>query len=342
MPVITLSLPAALGFLALFLTIGAVLIFFTLRGQGNAIAAQQLTPSKTPTITTTATLTPTETNTPLPLPTFTPLPPVSYQVASGDTCTSIAANFHVSVDSIVQLNNLPIACNTLKAGQALTIPQPTPTASPQPTATLSGAEATTSACEKQDYTVKDGDTLGSISKSSGVPMDAIKSYNGLVGDVVFSGTKLVIPLCLRNTSPNSATQTPTTPPPYPAPILLLPVNGAAFSAADIISLQWAAVGALGQNEAYAITVEDMTAQADSGKPRQIVEYVTDTKLIIPASFRPADAKPHILNWSVLPVRQVGTTQDGSPIWQPSGAVSEKRGLIWTGGGTAPQAATSTP
>jgi len=342
MPEITLSVPAALGFLALFVTIAAVLLFFMLHGQGNAIAAQQLTPSKSPTITATVTLTPTATNTPPPLPTFTPLPPLSYTVISGDSCTSIAANFHVSVDSIVQMNGLPIACNTLKAGQTLSIPQPTPTASPQPTATLSGVEATTSACEKVEYNVKDGDTLGSISRSFGVPKDAIKSYNGLVGDVVFGGTKLVIPLCLRNSNPISATASPTTPPPYPAPILLLPVNGARFAAADSVTLQWASVGMLGQNEAYAVTVEDLTAQAESGKPRQIVQYVTDTRLIIPATFRPPDNKPHILNWSVLPVRQVGTTQDGSPIWQPSGTVSEKRGLIWTGGGNAPPGGTPTP
>ncbi len=342
MPEITLSLPAALGFLALFLTIGAVLIFFTLRGQpGAKAAAANLTPSPTVTITTTPTRTPTVTNTAPPLPTSTPLPPLNYKVVAGDTCISIAATHHISVDSIVRTNNLSTDC-ALSPGQTLSLPQPTPTASPQPTATLAGAEATTNACEKTDYSVKDGDSLNSISKQFNVPTDAIAAYNGLVNNVVFPGTKLTIPLCERNRPAGGPTSTGTSIPPYSAPDLLLPINGTGFSAGDTITLQWASVGLLRDNEAYAVTIEDLTSQADTGQPRQFVDYVKDTRYAVPDSFRPSDTKPHIINWSILPVRQVGTTQDGKAIWQPAGTVSDKRVLIWSGGSGPQPTATPTP
>ena len=70
----------------------------------------------------------TETATLLPtaLPTEMPIPPFDYTVREGDTCGLIAANFGVSVQSIVMLNNLPSTC-IIAVGQILKIPHPTPT-----------------------------------------------------------------------------------------------------------------------------------------------------------------------------------------------------------------------
>jgi hypothetical protein len=59
-----------------------------------------------------------------------------------------------------------------------------------------------------------------------------------------------------------------------------------------------------------------------------VEYVTDTKFIVPTSFRPNDSEPHILRWHVFAVRQSGTGADGQPIYTEAGAVSEPRTFIW--------------
>jgi len=338
MPEVTLSLPAALGFLALFITIGALVVFFALRSTGKVV---ETTPTPTATTTVTVTLTPTVTSTGTPEPTLTPLPDVTYKVVTGDTCSSLALFFKVSVNSIILANGLSPACDSLFVGQELRIPQPTPTASPQPTSTLSGAEATESACDKVDYDVKEGDTLGSIAATYNVTQDAIKSFNGLVNDVVFVGAKLTIPLCDRMQP--GVTATPTAPPPYPAANLLLPMNGAAFSSADqTVTLQWSSVGTLRPNEAYAITVEDITYAAITGESRKVVEYITTNSYILPASLRPADNQPHLLQWSVLPVRQVGTSTDGAPIWQPAGAVSETHGIIWSGGGAAPATSTPTP
>jgi hypothetical protein len=57
------------------------------------------------------------------------------------------------VKSIADLNNLASDCGVLTLNQELLIPRPTPTASPQPTGTLSIAQATEAACQKLTYTV---------------------------------------------------------------------------------------------------------------------------------------------------------------------------------------------
>ncbi len=324
MPEITLSLPAAIGLLTLFLAIGAVLVYVALQQTAPVMADATESPTITPTETATLTptpVTPTITNTPEPSPT-----PLSYTVKLGDNCGSIAFAFGVSINSIVLLNDLPADCSTLFENQRLLIPQPTPTATAMPTSTLNPAEATEAACEKYEYTVAENDTLSSISLNYNVSMDAIKEYNGLVNDVVRFGQTLVIPLCRRNATPGPS-PTPTLPPPYPAVPLLLPPDGAAFSIEEpIISLQWASVGTLREREAYAVTIEDLT----EGEGRKMVEYVTDTKFIVPASFLSNDQLPHVFRWWVLPVRQMGTDDDGNPIWETAGAVSVPRVFTWFG------------
>lgn len=323
MPQITLSLPIALIMLALFLGIGAVLVYFALQETGRVVE-----PTITPTIT--STVTPTVTSTPeTPVPTDTPLPtatPATYTVAAGDTCAGIAFTFGVSIQSIVLLNNLPADCNTLVEGQQLLIPQPTATPTSLPTATLSAADATDQACEKVDYVVQENDTLSSIANAYNVPMAVIQEYNGLSSETVLFGMNLTIPLCERFPTPGP-TPTATLPPPYNAPSLLLPADGARFNqAGETVTLQWASIGTLLENEAYEITVVDFT----DGDSRRLVDYVTDTKFIIPASFRSADDIPHLYRWFVMTSRQTGTDENGNPIWDSAGMASDRRVFMWSG------------
>ena len=323
MPEITLSLPTALGFLALFLLVGAGVVFIVLKA-GNRV----IEPTSIPTATTTVTITPTPTETIIPTetPTITPQPPFEYTVASGDTCSSIALTFGVSVQSIIILNNLPASCNNLRIGQVINVPYPTPTALPPPTGTLEPGEATRAACEKVVYTVQENDTLSSIAGNYGVPQQAIKSFNGLPTDNVPLGMQLIIPLCERAATPGP-TPTPTIPPPYPPPNLLLPADGASFTLAnDIVTLQWASIGTLRENEAYQITVEDVT----EGLGRKIVDYVTDTKFSVPTTFRPKDNLPHIMRWWITTVRLSGSDEQGEPIWSSAGTASTPRVFSWIG------------
>ncbi len=331
MPEITLSLPAILGLIVLLVGIGAGVVYYALQQTGQVVE-----PTVTPTITVTASptitmtpVTPTATNTPAPTAT-----PQTYVVRAGDSCSTIAYTFGVSIPSIVLLNSLPATCDVFE-GQTLLIPQPTPTNTPLPTATLNPAESTRAACGEIDYLVQDTDTLSSISLNYNIPIADIKDYNGMVNDTVRAGQNLKLPLCRRAATPGP-TPTPTLPPPYPAPSLLLPPDGAPFVAADeVITLQWASVGALRENEAYAVTILDVT----QGQERKIVEYVTDTKFIVPDTFRPLDNLPHVVRWWVLTARQSGADDSGNPIWEPAGAASSPRDFVWIGSGVA---ATPTP
>lgn len=322
MPEIRLSLPAAIAILAIVIIIAAAITFFAVP-KDEAAFSNVDTP--TPTETPTATLPPTATQLPTDIPTATLQPPFDYTVGPGETCSLIAFNFNISIQSIIIANNLPSTC-PISQGQALKIPYPTPTVPPPATNTPLAVDATRQACETVPITVQDGDTLSNIALNYAVPPDAIKSFNGLTTDNVFIGSSLLIPLCMRAATPGP-TPTATIPPPYPAPNLLLPADGAAFTLAnDVVTLQWASVGALRDGEAYQITVEDVTA----AQTRRLTDYVTDTKYIVPTSFRPKDNVAHVLRWWVTPVRQAGVDDQGQPIWVASGAVSDKRVFTWVG------------
>jgi len=328
MPQLTLSLPAALGALTLILLIGASSVYFSLRaGIGGATITE---PTLEGTATETATITPTVTETlaPTDIPTETPLPPLDYTVRSGDTCGGIAVAFGVSVQSIVILNNLPASC-IISVGQPLKIPYPTPTPKPPPTDVPNEATQTAQACEKVPYTVQENDTLSSIALNYNVPQDAIKFYNGLSSDNVFIGSTILIPLCERFATPGP-TPTATLPPPYQAPNLLLPPSGASFTLAnDVVTLQWASIGTLRDNERYQVTVEDSTA-LNLGEAKRITEYVSDTKYIIPTSFRPNDNQAHAFVWWITTVRQNGVDEQGQPVYESAGSISDKRIFVWTG------------
>jgi hypothetical protein len=137
---------------------------------------------------------------------------------------------------------------------------------------------------------------------------------------------IIIPLCERFATPGP-TPTATIPPPYQAPNLLLPADGAAFTLAnDVVTLQWASIGTLRDNEAYQITIEDVT----SGQGLRITDYVTDTKYIVPTSFRPNDNLAHVIRWWITTVRQNGVDDQGQPNYISAGALSEKRVFTWVG------------
>ena len=113
MPEITLGLPAALGLMAVILLIGAGVVYAALNIGGRVVEPTAV-PTATETSLPTETATPVPTNTPIPTP--TELPPFDYTVAAGDTCSLIALNFGISVNSLIILNNLPVSCNNLYIG----------------------------------------------------------------------------------------------------------------------------------------------------------------------------------------------------------------------------------
>jgi LysM repeat protein len=334
---ITLPLPLAIGLIVVFVGMGAALMV----GASGILGPRETpTPTITQTITATATFTlaPTSTNTPLPTP--TPLPPVEYTVVAGDSCISIAVQFDISLQVLLDVNGLAQAC-PLVIGQKLQVPQPTYTPTALPTNTSEPGGLTETARPRDSYTVQAGDTLFSIAAARNVDYVALAEENGIPGpDYAISvGQVLTIPL---DRPPATAGPSPTATglPPYPAPALLSPANGSPVSPVEqTVVLQWAAVDVLQEGEAYLVTVEDLTCNC----AKRLQEPVTQTRFIVNVDMKPAEAAPHIFRWTVVTARQNGTTADGTPIYEAAGATSEERTFTWTGIGlpTSPTPAPTT-
>lgn len=322
MPEVTLGLPVIILLFAMFLVIGGVVSYLAFGALSSTEIAEDdgtPTPTLAPSLTATP-VTPTQTYTPQPS-----LTPFAYTVQIGDTCGEIGFNFNVSSQSIILLNSLDSGCTNLIIGQNLLIPHPTPTLTPVASSTFTGDEATRQACETDLYVVQAGESLSLIALIYEVPEEAILEWNGLTVSNVFTGQRLDIPLCKR-TQVAGATVTPSPAPDYSAPELLLPLDGEFFSLSDdSVVLQWSSVGALRENEAYQITIIDVTTGETV-----LVDIALDTRYIVPESLRPTSNDPHIFRWYVVPVAQIGTDEAGSPIWMPGGPVSDERVFSWSG------------
>ena len=97
-----------------------------------------------------------------------------YTVKPGDSLYSIANKYNVSVNDIIEINNL--ASTVLTTGQQLIIP---------------GYEE-----QENVYLVKPGDTLYRIASVYGVSVDDIIKENNLTSNILTIGQKLVIPTTL--------------------------------------------------------------------------------------------------------------------------------------------------
>ena len=331
MPEVRMNLIALIAIIVVILVLIGLLIFFIVMG-GKSEAEGTVNPDTTITVTPTLTNTPSNTPTQTPLPTWTPLPPVEYTVKDNETCLDIALQFNTSVQSIILSNNLNTNC-LISPGIVLQVPQPTLTPSPVPTATPEAFIADVEMCTNIDTIIVEANmTLSSIAANYNVSMSDIRIYNNLTNDIVRQGDKLIIPLCDRLPTAGP-TLTPTPLPPYPAPNPLLPRSGAAFAATDeAVTLQWASVASLFPGEVYRVVVQDLT----SAEEKILVDYVSDTKYILPASFRPIDTTPHIIQWSVSVARQINSDPN-NPIYEEAGAISVFRVFSWVGSGIAPTA-----
>ena len=332
-PEIKMNLIALIAIIVVILVLIALLVYFIVIA-GNAPEEGLVGAETTATVTPTLTTTPSNTATMTPLPTWTPLPPIEYTVKDNETCLDIALQFNTSVQSIILANNLNTSC-LISPGIVLQVPQPTLTPSPVPTATPEAFIADVEMCTQTDTIIVEANmTLSSIAANYNVSMSDIRIYNNLPNDIVRQGDRLIIPLCDRLPTAGP-TLTPTPLPPYTAPNPLLPRSGAAFAATDeAVTLQWASVASLFPGEVYRVVVQDLT----SAEEKILVDYVSDTKYILPASFRPVDTTPHIFQWSVSVARQINSDPN-NPIFEEAGAISAFRVFSWVGSGVAP---TETP
>lgn len=102
----------------------------------------------------------------------------TYTVKSGDSLWKIANQFGVSVNDLIEANNL--TTTTLQIGQQLVIPG-------------SGTTTPPSTGNVIEYTVKSGDSLWKIANQYGVTVNEIRTLNNLTSNTLQIGQVLRIP-----------------------------------------------------------------------------------------------------------------------------------------------------
>jgi LysM repeat protein len=131
-----------------------------------------------------------------PLPVEPIVPPIvpggatEYTIVKGDSFSTIAPKFHVSVKAIGDANP-GVDSTKLKIGQKILIPAPaSPTAPAVPG--IAPFESPSLGGE-QTYTVKSGDNLTKIAGQFGTSIKALRAANSLKTDSIKVGQKLKIP-----------------------------------------------------------------------------------------------------------------------------------------------------
>ena len=134
----------------------------------------------------------------------TPAPATTYTVKYGDTLNSIARSFGVSLQAIMQANNITEP-SIIRVGQVLRLP-----ANSQPS--QGGGGGTTTGTVR--YTVQYGDTLNLIAARYGVSIQAIAQASNLANiNMLRVGQVLTIP---GAQSGGNTTSAPTPPPSTPS------------------------------------------------------------------------------------------------------------------------------
>lgn len=116
-----------------------------------------------------------------------------YTVRSGDSISSIAYRYGVSVSEIVSLNGINNK-NIIRVGQRLVLPgKVSVRAASKKTTSLRKSVTKKTATPGGTYVVQPGDCLGVIAQKYGVKVDDIRQANGVKGERIVVGQKLIIP-----------------------------------------------------------------------------------------------------------------------------------------------------
>lgn len=191
----------------------------------------------------------------------------------------------------------------------------------------------------QNYTVKFGDTITSIIAQFQTNINAIDMLNpeltfsqcemgttyGGNTCIVFlvEGQVLRVPAptptpTLSPTPNGSETPTPTATPTFNAPSPLSPSGRAYFRRDSVVTLRWAATGALAEGEVYLVTVQDLT------RGQVFTAETTDLYFIIPAAWQGEAVQQYEYAWSVA-VARAGDPASATYATQPLTFTWEGRG-----------------
>jgi LysM repeat protein len=137
---------------------------------------------------------------------------ISYTIKSGDVLGTIAEQFGVSTEAILQANAATLANpDQLQIGQLLRIPVngaqaqslPVQAAATAPVPTLLPPDA------MQKHVIARGEVLSTLALKYGVSLDALRTANNLSDDTIRAGDTLIIPIP-RNASEPAPTDAPST------------------------------------------------------------------------------------------------------------------------------------
>jgi membrane-bound lytic murein transglycosylase D len=112
-----------------------------------------------------------------------------HNIRSGDTLGALARRYRTTAQAIMRMNGIKNP-KALRIGQKLKIPGKGDPKEPEPAAGPAAAASKTP--KGVAYTVKEGDTLFTLARQFNTTVDRIKSANGLEGDSLNVGQKLVI------------------------------------------------------------------------------------------------------------------------------------------------------
>lgn len=285
-----------------------------------------LTPIPRPSETPTPTLTPTQA--PTPLPSSTPEPPVAHIIRAGETLISIALLYDVSLDSIIQLNNL--AADTIQSGQQIFVPLPTATPPLESVLVIINDQqvlADPTNCTL--HTVAEGDSLFGIALKYGLSIDVILQVNRLTDHTLLQpGDTVCIPKLVYDeaafvglVSDNRPRWSPTP----GGPRLLYPPPGVRLTdAGQGILLQWLAERNLAADEQYMLEVTDTSAP--EGRPHRI--FTRQTAYLIPPDWGPpANEGQPVYRWRVSVVRVTSERPDGVFNYAYAGPSSQAQ-FVW--------------
>lgn len=119
----------------------------------------------------------------------------THVVRQGDTLSGLATTYGVDVKDLQSWNHLK--GSNIQAGQKLVVAAPSDATAAAPEAAAAKPEAKGKTATKAKpkvvkYTVKRGDTLGSIADRYGCTIAELKAWNNLRGSTIYAGQKLVI------------------------------------------------------------------------------------------------------------------------------------------------------
>ena len=297
----------------------------------TATITPTLPPLPTQTVIPTETPTPRPLATATPLPTDTPQPPRFHTVQAGNTFISIALLYGITLDSLIETND--INPGSIQSGQQVEVPWPTATPPLEPVVVEINGEtviADPTGCVL--YEVEEGDSLFGLAINNGVDLNAILAVNRIDEQTILSpGDFICVPTLIYDAVVVDE-DGEAAPRPRPTPTngshLLYPPQEATFSAAEQPpALQWLAVDDLDSAEYYMIELTDLS-DIDARPHRA---FTRTTSFQIPNDWRPAaDAQLHRIRWRITVVKAVEERPDGSLIYTFSRPASPSAYFDWSG------------